>query len=128
MLQYLDIGNILCLCGVIRKTLEDKNVRIDLFIFIFFRAHGGDKNGSLHLQAFAALLQEHYLKTPLNQIHLMVKRAMRETPQVGYFLNCLQYFFKVNCRVVHVVKHVTLKTISQRSRNVMIMIIVHSES
>ena len=85
-----------------------------IYLFSFFsRAHGGDMNGSLYLQAFAALLLEHYLKTPLYQIHLMVKRTMSETPQVEYYLNLLQYFSKINCRVVHIAKHFTLKTISR---------------
>ena len=48
----------------------------------YFRAYGGDEDGSVYLQAFATFLQDHYLNIPLDRIYLMVKWAMIETKQV----------------------------------------------
>ena len=60
-----------------------------IFTALYFRAYGGDDDGSVYLQAFAAFLQDHYMKRPLDRIYLMVKRAMIDSEQVG---NLFQIF------------------------------------
>ena len=52
-------------------------------MILYFRAYGGDEDGSVYLQAFATFLQDHYMKTSLDRIYLMVKQAMIEAKQVG---------------------------------------------
>ena len=48
----------------------------------FCRAHAGDKNGSVYLQAFAKYLQEEYMKRPLDKILKMVRQSMIGKVQV----------------------------------------------
>ena len=55
---------------------------IDYLLSFYFRAYGGDQDGSVYLQAFATFLQDHYLKRSLDKIYLMVKKAMIEAKQV----------------------------------------------
>ena len=57
---------------------------------LYFRAYGGDEDGSVYLQAFATFLQDHYLNIPLDRIYLMVKRAMIEAKQVEDLLENIQ--------------------------------------
>ena len=58
-----------------------------IFINMYFRAYGGDEDGSVYLQALATFLQVHYLNIPLDRIYLMVKRTMIEAKQVEDFTN-----------------------------------------
>ena len=53
-------------------------------MILYFRAYGGDEDGSVYLQAFATFLQDHYTKRSLDRIYLMVKQAMIEAKQVGH--------------------------------------------
>ena len=52
-------------------------------MILYFRAYGGDEDGSIYLQAFATFFQDHYMKRSLDRIYLMVKQAMIEAKQVG---------------------------------------------
>ena len=48
------------------------------------RAHGGDENGSVYLQALATYLQQEYMDRPLNKILQMVRQYMVRKDQVRY--------------------------------------------
>ena len=56
-----------------------------IFKLFHFRAFGGDKDGSVFLQAFATFLKDQYLKRPLDRIYLMVKKTMIEAQQIRYY-------------------------------------------
>ena len=58
------------------------NIPLSVFILFYFRAYAGDEDGSVYLQAFAAFLQDQYMKRSLDRIYLMVKKAMIEARQV----------------------------------------------
>ena len=55
---------------------------VSCIFFHFCRAHAGDENGSIYLQAFAKYLQDEYMKRPLDKILKMVRQSMVKKVQV----------------------------------------------
>ena len=58
--------------------------------FFFFRAYGGDKEGTVYLQTLANSVQNYYMEEPLDRIYLVVKQEMIEAKQVENVLEEIQ--------------------------------------
>ena len=69
----------------ISEPMEGTRTALFILNLLYFRAYGGDEDGSVYLQAFATFLQDQYLNIPLDRIYLMVKRAMIEAKQAQDF-------------------------------------------
>ena len=94
LLQYLDTGKTFRVFPVIGKLLEEWGGHNDGFVyfqdFLFSRAYGGDKEGTVYLQTLANSVQNYYMEESLHGIYLVVKQEMVKAKQVENVLEEIQ--------------------------------------